>query len=113
MQDIWADYDSEDFLYCLSGLGVGLGVGLVLTVLFTAVDKASGAVRKAVKTISALIAVAVMCVAAAGAIYIDLDLCFESGGRWAINFLPTLCGEVLICQTLVAFARAGVLRLLG
>ena len=113
LQDIWADYDSEDFLYCLSGLGVGLGVGLVLTVLFTAVDKASGAVRKAVKTISALIAVAVMCVAAAGAIYIDLDLCFESGGRWAINFLPTLCGEVLICQTLVAVARAGVLRLLG
>jgi hypothetical protein len=112
LKDIWANYDSEDFLYCLSGLGVGLGVGLVLTVIFTFVGKASDGMRREAQAISALIAVIVICVAAAGAIYMDLDLCFESGGRWAINFLPTLGGEVLICQTLVALVRAGALRLL-
>jgi hypothetical protein len=112
LEDIWENYDSEDFLYCLSGLGVGLAIGLVLTIPLIFVDKASDEVRRAAQSISSLIAVIVICVNAAGAIYMDLDLCFESGGRWAINFLPTLGGEVLVCQTLVALVKAGALRLL-
>jgi hypothetical protein len=111
-EEIWTGYGSEDFMYCLSGLGVGLAVGGMLTALFTVVSKLKSVKRRIALAISISVVAVVVSAAVAGAIYTDLNLCYESGGRWAVSFIPTLGGEVLVCQTLVALARAGVLRLL-
>jgi biotin transporter BioY len=76
------------------------------------VSKLKSVKRRIALAISISVVAVVVSAAVAGAIYTDLNLCYESGGRWAVSFIPTLGGEVLVCQTLVALARAGVLRLL-
>jgi hypothetical protein len=107
--NIWTGYEDTDFLYSLSALGVGLGVALVLSALFTAAGRAG----KVMTAVGCLFVGIVLAISLGGTIYMDLDLCFEQGGRWAISCLPLVLGEVVICQTLVALARAITLRLLA
>jgi hypothetical protein len=112
-EEVSTEYTSADFLYCLSGLGAGLAVGLVLTALFTLASRGKSIRRRAVLAASICIAVLVTCTAAASAVYLAWDMPSETSSRWAINFLPTLAGEVLICQTVVGLIRAGTLSFLG
>jgi hypothetical protein len=106
--NIWSGYEDTDFLYSLSALGVGLGVALVLSALFTVTGRA----RKAATAVGCAAVGVVLTVSLGGTIYMDLDLCFEQGGRWAISFLPLVLGEAMICQTIVALARAIILRII-
>jgi len=106
------EYGYSDFLYCVSGLGVGLGVDLALLGLFTIAGKLHSRQRKIILAVSLFLLLLVTSTAAMSAIYLASDLYVESGGRWALNFLPTLAGELLICQTLAGLVRVGLLRLL-
>jgi hypothetical protein len=111
-EDIWTEYDYNDFLYSLSGLGVGLGVESVLMVLATIAGKASLACKKVLTLLFCILIGVGLGVALGGTIYMNIDLCYEEAGKWAIGFLPLFLGEVAICQPLVALARSALLSLI-
>jgi len=110
---VWTGYSGRDFTHCLSALGVGIGVSLVLISGFTVAGKASISVKRVLNRVTAVLAGAVLGVALAGTIYLAMGLCFEQAGRWTVSFLPLFLGEVMLCQPLVAFSRAGLLKLIA
>ena len=112
-QSLWTGYDERDFVYSLSALGVGLGVGVALTAVFTVASKKDGDLALVMKVLGWIIVAVVLAVAISGTIYMDLDLCSEQEGRWAMSFLVILLGDVVICQTCVVLAQALVLRVLA
>jgi hypothetical protein len=111
--DIWAEYNSSDFLHCLSALGIGLGLAIVLFGFFTAAGKSNLAIKRPLTRTAAVAAAVVLCVSLGCTAYMSQDLCFEEGGKWAVSCLPLVLGELVICQPLVALLRAALIKLIG